>query len=214
MVVVLALLFSAVLSANPTNAPADRACSQCHTGTAENPGRILIEFAAFQYTPGVQQQVKVHILQNRLPGATNFQMTARLASNELADAGTFIGSSTTQILTQNGRPYITNNGLNGTTVQLVWAGPDGDLNTTADNIDYTTTTNLGGLYYFCGVINGTYKITVLTPAMMTPTKADQGGNNVLDSDGPVVARDRESRCSGLPAHAWSRYASRCAGVSH
>ncbi|MBL8214141.1 MAG: hypothetical protein JNK87_25700 [Bryobacterales bacterium] len=138
--VLLALSISGALFANPTNAPADRACSQCHTGNAENPGRILIEFAAFQYTPGVQQQVKVHILQNRLPGATNFQMTARLASNELAPAGTFLASSTTQILTQNGLPYITNNGLNGTTVYtFAWTPP---------------ATNVGSIRFFVSAVGG------------------------------------------------------------
>ncbi|MFN8303092.1 MAG: SdrD B-like domain-containing protein [Saprospiraceae bacterium] len=89
----------------------------------------------------------------------------------------------------NGIQNAGETGIADVNVKLTWAGPDGNINTAADNVDYTTTTNLGGLYYFCGVINGTYKITVLTPAMMTPTKADQGGNNVLDSDGPVVGMD-------------------------
>jgi hypothetical protein len=82
-------------------------------------------------------------------------------------------------------------GLNGATVQLVWAGPDGNLATTADNVTYTTTTsNMGinGQYMFPGLIPGNYTLSVPTaPANFTPTQIDVNGNtqDVVDSDNPA-----------------------------
>jgi protocatechuate 3,4-dioxygenase beta subunit len=89
----------------------------------------------------------------------------------------------------NGIQNLGEQGIADVNVQMVWAGPDGDIATTGDNRTYNTVTNLAGLYYFCGVIGGTYKITVLSPAMMTPTKSNQGGNDVVDSDGAITGMD-------------------------
>jgi SdrD B-like domain/GEVED domain len=77
-------------------------------------------------------------------------------------------------------------GLNGLTVQLVWAGADADFNTTADNQTYTTTTaaasGVNGKYSFCGLIPGAYKASLLnTPAGLTATQLNQG-SDISDSD--------------------------------
>ena len=82
------------------------------------------------------------------------------------------------------------NGLNGTTVQLVWPGPDGDFATTADNLTYTVVTSnmngTNGQYMFLGLTPGMYKASIPTsPAGFIPTQLNQGGNDVTDSDDPA-----------------------------
>ncbi|MDX1943683.1 MAG: SdrD B-like domain-containing protein, partial [Saprospiraceae bacterium] len=87
-------------------------------------------------------------------------------------------------------------GLNGVTVALTWLGADGAIGGTGLNADitYPTVTTGGGNfqqgeYYFCGLIDGSYKIVATTPANMTPTKANQGSQTdggITDNDGPVM----------------------------
>jgi hypothetical protein len=78
------------------------------------------------------------------------------------------------------------NGLNGVTVQLLWAGPDGSLATTGDNQTYTVVTSpmngVNGQYMFLGLTPGTYSLSIPTnPAGFIPTQPNQG-NDVTDSD--------------------------------
>jgi uncharacterized repeat protein (TIGR01451 family) len=78
-------------------------------------------------------------------------------------------------------------GIEGVEVTLVWLGADQELDTDDDEI-YETTTDELGVYYFCGLINGDYKIIVNTPEAMTPTRPDAGGANnddERDSDGQI-----------------------------
>ncbi|MFN5238543.1 MAG: SdrD B-like domain-containing protein, partial [Bacteroidota bacterium] len=81
-------------------------------------------------------------------------------------------------------------GIADVPVELVWAGPDGDLNTNADNRIYNTVTNLSGQYYFSGIVKGTYRLRVLTPAMMSPARTDRGTDDVRDSDGVLAGSDQ------------------------
>ncbi|MEZ5056993.1 MAG: SdrD B-like domain-containing protein [Saprospiraceae bacterium] len=79
-------------------------------------------------------------------------------------------------------------GLDGVDVELTWPGPDGDFNTAADNIVYSTTTStMGGtpgIYMFFGLTSGMYKVTLPNlPATFIPTQIDQG-SDVSDSDDP------------------------------
>ncbi|BAN03690.1 SdrD B-like domain-containing protein [Ilumatobacter coccineus] len=76
-------------------------------------------------------------------------------------------------------------GLEGVTVQLVWAGPDGDLLTTDDNATYTTLTDSDGNYLFDGLPEGEYEVNVIAglPAGMTNTDDEDGDN---DSSTPVT----------------------------
>ncbi len=53
-------------------------------------------------------------------------------------------------------------GLANVTVQAVWGGADGDLNTTADNIILITTTDATGHYQFNGLPPGAYQVTVIS----------------------------------------------------
>ena len=90
-------------------------------------------------------------------------------------------------------------GIGGQTVQLVWGGPDGDVTTTSDNETYNTATlaaaaggNIVGEYYFCGLIEGTYKLVALTPTDMSPSKSNQGdqtNGGLTDNDGIQTGTD-------------------------
>lgn len=70
-------------------------------------------------------------------------------------------------------------GLGGVTVQLIWAGPDGDLLATDDNAIYTTITDDSGNYLFDGLPEGEYEVNVTAglPAGMTNTDDEDGNNN-------------------------------------
>jgi len=83
--------------------------------------------------------------------------------------------------------------MNDIGIEFIWAGPDGDVNTTGDNRTYTTVTGPAsgqsdGEYYICGLIPGTYKLIIQTPDRMTPTRWDVG-DDVFDSDGVVTGMD-------------------------
>jgi hypothetical protein len=63
-------------------------------------------------------------------------------------------------------------------VIVVLSGTDGAGNP----VSLTTTTNGTGNYNFTGLVPGTYKVTFTAPSGTTFTTADQGGNDLLDSD--------------------------------
>ena len=48
--------------------------------------------------------------------------------------------------------------LTGQTVTLTWAGVDGDLATTADNLTFTTTTDANGAFNFSALVAGNYRV--------------------------------------------------------
>ncbi len=74
-------------------------------------------------------------------------------------------------------------GLGSVTVSLLWAGPDGDLTTSADNKTLTTTTAADGTYLFSGIPDGKYRVTVgagVPPAMHNTHDEDGDDNGVTD----------------------------------
>lgn len=71
-------------------------------------------------------------------------------------------------------------GLEGVTVNLEWTNPLGGTEM------YTTTTDVNGNYYFCGLIPGTYEVTVVDPTDMTPSPSDSGNDDFDDSEYPGV----------------------------
>ena len=74
-------------------------------------------------------------------------------------------------------------GLGGVEVALLWAGPDGDLATTADNKTLTTTTANDGTYLFSGIPDGEFRVTVgsgLPPAMVNTHDEDGDRNGISD----------------------------------
>lgn len=88
----------------------------------------------------------------------------------------------------NGTQDAGEDGIANVPVELTWAGPDNDLNTSGDNRVYETETNLGGLYYFAGILQGTYRLKVIAPAMATPGN-DGLSNEDTDSDGEISGGD-------------------------
>jgi large repetitive protein len=76
-------------------------------------------------------------------------------------------------------------GLEGVTVTVTWAGVDGDLATTGDNVVVTTTTNSAGQYLVVGLPQGEYQVDVTAglPTAMTNTDDEDGDN---DSSTPVT----------------------------
>ena len=89
----------------------------------------------------------------------------------------------------NGNQDAGEPGIANVPVKMTWSGPDGNLSTTADNREYTTTTDISGLYHFSVILTGNYSIRVLTPAMMTPTRLNAGINTSNDNDGEALAAD-------------------------
>ena len=82
-------------------------------------------------------------------------------------------------------------GINNVTVELQWAGPDGNFATVIDNRTYTDVTatenGVQGKYLFCGMIPGNYRM-VVPPFGYVPTLIiDIAGNtqDVIDSDNPA-----------------------------
>ncbi len=82
-------------------------------------------------------------------------------------------------------------GINNVTVELQWAGPDGNFATVVDNRTYTDVTatenGIQGKYVFCGLIPGNYRM-VVPPFGYVPTLLiDVNGNtqDVIDSDNPA-----------------------------
>jgi uncharacterized protein (DUF2141 family) len=74
-----------------------------------------------------------------------------------------IGDYVWNDINNNGTPDLNEPGFNAVPVQAIWAGPDGNILTTADNVTYTTTTNSSGYYQFQNLPYGSYQVTVTTP---------------------------------------------------
>lgn len=82
-------------------------------------------------------------------------------------------------------------GLEGITVNLEWAGMDGSLAVTADNLWFTTQTDANGSYLFSGLPAGPYKANLdvnSLPVNYSPTTAAElnvtltGGQNYATAD--------------------------------
>jgi len=74
-------------------------CTQCHNLLAppvnQGPGRVIINVNS--YTPGVKQSFTVQVTDNQAV-RWGFQVTARLASDETREAGTFTPTDTVRVL--------------------------------------------------------------------------------------------------------------------
>jgi large repetitive protein len=83
--------------------------------------------------------------------------------------------------------------LSGVTVNLLWAGPDGNYATTADNRTLTTMTNASGQYSFGALPSGSYRITTGTSIANVPvTDAAASG----DTDTLAMRFDRDGGTLG------------------
>ncbi|KAB0494288.1 VCBS domain-containing protein [Pseudomonas vancouverensis] len=78
-------------------------------------------------------------------------------------------------------------GLAGQTVTLTWAGADGDLTTTADNLQFTTVTDANGQYHFGVLPIGVFRIDV--PAGLISYPQPLGDLRVrVDSDAGTLGQ--------------------------
>ncbi len=57
-------------------------------------------------------------------------------------------------------PLTTEAGIEGVDVVVTWHGPDGDLSTADDNVEYTATTNAGGVYLVDNLPAGEFTVDV------------------------------------------------------
>ncbi len=89
-------------------------------------------------------------------------------------------------------------GIPGVTVQLTWAGPDGNLATTADNVIYTTVTNPDGSYLFQDLPDGNFQVTTNLPANTGPGGPLEGLYATYDASGSQT--DGTSDVSLDPTH--------------
>jgi hypothetical protein len=139
----IALLLAAVnLPGNQTNppvaktgAPGEGTCAQCHTGTVDNPGSVLLVFEKFTYAPGVREAVTVQISSAR-PILTGWQLTARVASNPLLQAGHFESSPEVTVANSNGIEYASGSAA---TVTFNWTPP---------------ATNVGDIIFYVAAVTG------------------------------------------------------------
>ncbi len=101
-----------------TGAPGEQTCASCHAGTG---GVVAMDFSSLTYVPGVTQTIRVTV---RSGIFTGMQITARLASNELQQAGHFTAGEFTRLRTVNGLEYVSQNVVTGTTVFTIdWTPP-------------------------------------------------------------------------------------------
>ena len=73
-------------------------------------------------------------------------------------------------------------GINGVTLNLIGAGPDGNFGT-ADDITRTTTTDNSGRYRFSNLIPGNYRVSVNAPSGFSPTQIQP---NVININGQNI----------------------------
>ncbi len=79
-------------------------------------------------------------------------------------------------------------GLAGQIVTLTWAGADGDLATTADNLTFSTTTDTNGAYRFGVLPSGNFRIDTPTTIVAYAFPGDTDNAKVrIDSDGGTLA---------------------------
>jgi hypothetical protein len=94
-----------------TGAPGNILCNQCHFGAPNTKrGKVEVEFSTLlNYKPGSKQTITVRVYpRSDGGGLRGFQITARLASNELSQAGSFTitDASNTGLQTQDGIQYV------------------------------------------------------------------------------------------------------------
>lgn len=131
-----------------------------------------------------------------------------------------IGDTIFEDVDDNGLPGV-GEGLAGIDVTLVWAGPDGNLATTGDNVTKTTTTGAGGLYLFSNLPAGTFSVTVDTadlPVTLTINSVDPDGGNDSTSTVTLAAlasnldQDFGYRRPNVPPTPGSDLIARCANT--
>ena len=89
-------------------------------------------------------------------------------------------------------------GIGGVLVQLTWDGPDGNLATTADNVVYTTVTDVNGGYLFTNLPDGNFQVTTNLAGNTGPGGPLEGLFAAYDASGSQT--DGTSDVSLDPTH--------------
>lgn len=85
---------------------------------------------------------------------------------------------------------VAEHGFDDVLVTLTYAGDDGNLATTGDNITYTTRTDANGDYTFTELFNGNYRVTIETDDL------PEGVTNTVDPDGGIASQSELSISGG------------------
>ncbi|MEM7783024.1 MAG: SdrD B-like domain-containing protein [Planctomycetota bacterium] len=83
-------------------------------------------------------------------------------------------------------------GIAGVDVTLTYAGPDGDILTTGDNIVYNTTTDTNGFYTFTELFNGNYTVEIDAsdlPDGVTGTAETDDSSPAIDGTSNITVSD-------------------------
>jgi hypothetical protein len=123
-------------SGGNTGAPGEQTCGQgnCHVGNAENlePGKLVLNTASSQnpitagYKPDTLHKLFVNL--NSGTPAYGFQITALDQNNNAAGTFSLISTSTTDLLTQGGRQYLSHKNANSTAAWTFnWKAPATDI---------------------------------------------------------------------------------------
>lgn len=127
--------YSTSQPAAQTGAPGNTLCNQCHFGTPNSKrGKVEVQFSTLlNYKPGSKQTLTVRVYpRSDGGGQRGFQITARLASNEFLQAGTFAvtDATNTVLQTQDNIQYVNHtkavaaNSYAGTTAfTMEWTPP-------------------------------------------------------------------------------------------
>jgi hypothetical protein len=82
----------------------------------------------------------------------------------------------------NGIQDAGESGIEGVVINAIWAGPDNDLNTLADNLIFSTTSASNGAYLLENIPHGNYDLELANLDEYSFVPQHQGGDTNLDSD--------------------------------
>ncbi len=130
-------------------------------------------------------------------GAGGLSQVVKLASGEndsTIDAGVYVPASLGDVVwhdaNANGQQDADESGIEGVQVTLVGGGADGLIATTADNVEFTTTTGANGSYRFDGLVPGMeYQLGFGGKDGYVASRADVG-DDASDSDAGAAGKSQ------------------------
>jgi hypothetical protein len=169
-----------------TGAPGDGNCTSCHNGISTG-GSVVITFpSGLNYTPGVTQHLSVTV-SDTTHSVWSFQVTARLASNTSAQAGSFTATDTINTIVQSSGTIqdieTTSSGINQSTWNFDWTPPASNVGNVNFYVTGLAAGGSAGATSGNGIYNASYTLTApvaTKPALaLSPTSLSfsvpQGG---------------------------------------
>ena len=165
-------------------------------GIAINPGGVSGQTYCFDVPADAAFTNGMAFARFRISSSGNLDYDGFAADGEVEDYKVNLGKIGNLVFEDydfNGVQDAGEPGIDGVNVGLTWFGADG-VEGGGDDVNYTDlVTGSGsfdsGEYYFCGLIEGTYKLIFTTPGEMTPTRTNTGTDNEIDSDGALTGMD-------------------------